>query len=111
MRICAVQNQIQLKTIAKKVSKRNETMPKPQEQSVAPAFKGSGDGMLLGVGAGLTAGLIVIAGGAITGGLALPGLVANAGVIASALGGGYVGDKVEDKIHEFFKGDKKNKDK
>ncbi len=59
--------------------------------------------------AGVTTGLIIIAGGAITGGLALPGLVANAGLIASAIGGGYVGDKVEDKVQEILKGNKKDK--
>lgn len=109
MRICAIQNQIQPKAVTKKVAKRNEIMPKPQEQTVAPTFGGNGSGVVWGLGTGLIAGLCATTAVALSGGLALPLVVGEACVVASGLGGAYAGDKIEDKINKFLHGDDKDK--
>ncbi len=95
MRISAIQNQIQAKTMTRKVLRKNET--EPQTQLAAPAFKG-GDGALVGLGGGLITGLLIFAGGAITGGLALPAILGCAGVLGCGAAGAAAGNKIEDKI-------------
>ena len=74
------------------VRARMEQPEKPQP--VAPAFKG-GDGALVGLGLGLSVALVATF---LTGGAALPALIGEIGVVASGLGGAYVGDKVGDAI-------------
>ena len=100
MRISAIKGHYtnQSRPYSSKVATNVKSNQPEKPQVEAPAFKGGGTGGLLGLGAGLVTGLIIIGGAAITGGLALPALIGGAGIVASGAGGAYIGDKIEDKI-------------
>ena len=100
MRISAIQGQIgyqkpELKKINKADKPKTTIEPAP---ILAPAFKGRGNGMLIGLGVGLIGGLLLFAGGATIGAVTLPTILGGAGVVGSGAAGAYLGDKIEDKI-------------
>lgn len=82
------------------VRKISNTIPPqvPVDKTADVSFKGNGDGMVGGLGAGLAAGLLVVGGTAIAGILTLPAIIGGAVVLAAGAAGAYVGDKVEDKV-------------
>ena len=73
---------------AKKIQKFNQI-----------SFKGTGKGLLTGLGVGLTGSLLLVCGLAMAGTLVLPAALGSAVVFASGVGCSYVGDKLEDKIN------------
>lgn len=76
----------------------------PEQEPVAPSFKGSGKGGFAGFVTGFTGALVVLGATAITGGAALPLFVAGGAMLGAGAAGAAIGDKIEDKINE-----KKNK--
>ena len=82
----------------------NTTSPQvPVDKGSEVNFRGGGKGVLGGLGAGLSAGLLVVGGAAIAGIVVLPAIIGGAVVLGAGAAGAYAGDKIEDKINEMKK--------
>lgn len=100
MRISAIQSQVlsqpkqmQQKKANNKISLHTNNLSKNLSN---PTFKGDGKGFLIGAGTGSCIGLCLVFAGAVTGILVIPTVLSGVVAIGSALGGGYVGNKIED---------------
>ena len=86
------------KTYGSMALKTNPTKPQTETVTVSPQFRGSGKGLLLGLGTGLVTGLLVVGGAAIAGAFMLPAAIGGAAVVATGAAGAAIGEKIEDKI-------------
>ena len=106
MRISSIQPTLQTKSINKtNVVRAQHQPPVSEPASVNPSFKGDDKGILLGLGGGLSVGLLLVGGAAIAGIVVLPAIIGSAAVVGSGIAGATLGHKIEQKIDEM----KKNK--
>lgn len=99
MRISSIQPNLVKTNYVKNNLKNDGAVTKPQP--VNPQFRGGGNGALLGAAGGVVTGLLGLGAAAIAGVFVAPAIVATAVIGGSAVIGGKVGDKIEDKIDEI----------
>ena len=105
MRVSSIQPTLQTRNVSKTNNIKSQPQPPLGEPIIKnPTFKGGSDkGILLGLGGGLSAGLVLVGGAAIAGVLVLPAIIGSAVVVGSGIGGAVVGHKIEQKIDEMKK--------
>ena len=104
MRISSIQPTLQAKCVNKTNVIKNHQLPPANEPVPAnPSFKGEHKGIILGLGGGLAAGLLVVGGAAIAGIVVLPAMLGGAAVVGSGLAGAALGNKIEEKIDSLKK--------
>ena len=96
MKISAIQPKMYNHYSTNLSCKRNEQPIPSTAQN--PSFKGSGKGFVAGSGAGLITTLITISAGAIAGAFTLPLIIGGGLLLGGTAVGGFLGDKIEDKI-------------
>lgn len=103
MRIPSIQPTLQTKRINTPNNIKSYSQPPIYDPFTHnPQFKGNNyKGALVGLGGGLTAGLIIIGGAAIAGIVVLPAILGGAAVVGSGVAGATLGHKIEQKIDEI----------